>query len=258
MPPITTPAVILRSIEYGDYDLIVTFFTFEQGKVATLAKNARKSFKRFGGALELFSLVEIVYAHGKKAGRLPILSESNLRRHFSNIRMDITKTALASLWAETIYSWAEEEQEQQGLFSLLIHSLENLDKDSAKGDKINLLFIIRFLGMAGLSPNLNQCVACSRPLEDWGKGRICFDHARGGIVCPECDTCKLPGPSLSVGTVKQLLWLSRGDLDMAGRMKLSGEATARGMELMESFLAYHLGREPKSLRFLRNLRRQGF
>ncbi|MBI9074082.1 MAG: DNA repair protein RecO [Desulfatibacillum sp.] len=258
MPPITTSAVILRSIEYGDFDLIVTFYTLAQGKVAALAKNARKSFKRFGGALELFSQVGIVYAYGKKKGGLPLLSESNLEHHFSNIRMDIHKTALASLWAETIYSWAEEGHEQEEIFLLLIHALESLDTGITDRDKINILFLLRFLALAGLSPSLGHCVACNRPLEEWGTGRICFDHARGGIVCPECGICKVPGPVLSVGAVKQMLWLNRGDLVTAGRMKLSREAMDRGTDLLESFLAYHLGREPKSLRFLKELRKQHF
>ncbi|ACL01756.1 DNA repair protein RecO [Desulfatibacillum aliphaticivorans] len=258
MPPVTTSAVILRSIEYGDFDLIVTFFTQAQGKRAALAKNARKSFKRFGGALELFSKVSIVYAHGKKKGGLPLLSESNLEQHFSNIRMDIHKTALASLWAETIYSWAEEEHAQEEIFQLLIRSLENLDNEKVDRDKVNILFLLRFLALAGLSPSLDQCVLCCRSLEDWGQGGICFDHARGGIVCPKCGVCLAPGPVLSVGAVKQLLWLNKGDLAAAGRMKLSREAMDRGRDLLESFLAYHLGKEPKSLRFLKDLRRRHF
>ena len=258
MPPVTTSAVILRSIEYGDFDLIVTFFTQAQGKVAALAKNARKSFKRFGGALELFSRVNIVYAQGKKKTGLPLLSESNLELYFSNIRMDIHKTALASLWAETIYSWAEEGHAQEDIFRLLIHSLENLDTGIIDRDTVNILFLLRFLALAGLSPSLDQCVVCCRPLEDWGKGRICFDHARGGIVCPECGICKVPGPVLSVGAVKQLQWLNRGDLVTASRMKLSPEAMDRGRDLLESFLAYHLGREPRSLKFLKELRKQHF
>ena len=194
----------------------------------------------------------------KKKSGLPLLSESNLEHHFSNIRMDIHKTALASLWAETIYSWAEEDHAQEGIFQLLIRSLENLDADKVDKDKVNILFLLRFLDLAGLSPSLDQCVICRRSLEDWGQGRICFDHARGGVVCPECGTCPAPGPVLSVGAVKQLLWLNRGDLAAAGRMKLSQEAMDRGRDLLESFLAYHLGKEPKSLRFLKDLRRRHF
>lgn len=245
---------MLRSVEYGDLDLITTFFTLLHGKVAALAKNAKKSRRRFGGSLELFSVVDIVYAHGKKKRGLPILSESTVVRHFENIRTNITKTAYASFWAEMVYMWAEEGQAHEDLFYLLVHALGLINEDKGKDDELNLLFIMRFLGMAGLSPNLSQCSTCKKSLKDMGKHRICFDHARGGIVCPNCGPAKKPGPLLSVGTIKQMLWLAKGDLATAKRIRLSADAISQGLELVEAFVPYHLGKEPKSLRFLKQLR----
>lgn len=56
MPDFSTQAVVLRSVDYGDSDKIVTLFTSGYGKISAIAKGAKRSMKRFGGTLELFSL----------------------------------------------------------------------------------------------------------------------------------------------------------------------------------------------------------
>ena len=60
MSSLSTPAIILRRIEYGDFDLILFFLTLEKGKLSAIAKSARKSTKRFGGILELFAALDIL------------------------------------------------------------------------------------------------------------------------------------------------------------------------------------------------------
>ena len=49
METFATPAILLRRVDYADYDYVVTFFTPQRGKVAAIAKNAKKSKRRFGG-----------------------------------------------------------------------------------------------------------------------------------------------------------------------------------------------------------------
>ena len=90
MSAINTSAILLRRIEHGDYDLVVTFLTLNQGKISLIAKSAKKSVKRFGGVLELFSVLDIVYRPGRG---LPVLQEAALKSPLDNIRCDVGKTA---------------------------------------------------------------------------------------------------------------------------------------------------------------------
>jgi len=60
MPILSTPAILLRRIDYGDYDLIITLLTFDAGKISVIAKSAKKSIKRFSGVLELFSVLNVI------------------------------------------------------------------------------------------------------------------------------------------------------------------------------------------------------
>src|SRR5947199_9395545 len=52
MPVYTSDALILRTYKLGESDRIVVFLTRDRGKKRGVAKNARQSRRRFGGALE--------------------------------------------------------------------------------------------------------------------------------------------------------------------------------------------------------------
>lgn len=41
----STPAILLRRIDHGEYDIIITFITLDRGKVSAIAKCAKKSVK---------------------------------------------------------------------------------------------------------------------------------------------------------------------------------------------------------------------
>ena len=68
MPVFSSPAILLRRMDYGDFDVIITFFTLQRGKLSLIAKAAKKSTKRFAGILELFSVLELVVAAGRGRG----------------------------------------------------------------------------------------------------------------------------------------------------------------------------------------------
>jgi DNA repair protein RecO (recombination protein O) len=102
----STPAIMLRRTDFGDYDLIITFFTLNKGKISVIAKSAKKSVRRFSGILELFSVLDIVCSTGRRPG-LSVLQEAALKHPFAEIRKDVIKTAYASYWAELINEWME-------------------------------------------------------------------------------------------------------------------------------------------------------
>jgi DNA repair protein RecO (recombination protein O) len=104
MPHVSSTAIMLRAIEHGDYDKIITFFTLKRGKVSLIAKGAKKSIKRFVGVLELFSVLNLVWSFGRGRG-LPILKEASVVHPFEQIRTNITWTAYASYWCELVYAF---------------------------------------------------------------------------------------------------------------------------------------------------------
>jgi DNA repair protein RecO (recombination protein O) len=251
MPGFSTPAILLRRMDYGDFDVIITFFTLDRGKLALIAKSAKKSTKRFAGILELFSILEVVADTGRGKG-LPILQEAALIQPFAAIRADFMKTAYASYWAELIYNWIEENFKQVALYYLLAHVLAELDSGRTPPAVLNILFQMRLLAQTGHRPNFQNCRLCRTALKNFKRDQIVIDLRRGGIVCQNCTSGT--HMSLARGTIKQLLWVESGELAKAARIKFSRPALKEGTQFLEEFVCYHLGKEPRSLKFLRQVR----
>ena len=253
MPVFSSPAILLRRMDYGDFDVIITFFTLKRGKLSLIAKSAKKSTKRFAGILELFSVLEVVAGTGRRKG-LSVLQEAVLKQPFSAIRADFRKTAYASYWAELIYNWIEENFKQVSLYYLLEHVLAGLDSGRTMPEVLNILFQMRFLALSGHRPNLDGCSNCRRELANIKEDKINLDLQRGGILCKDCRTGSVSRTFLGKGTIKQLLWVESGGLAKATRIKFSPAALQEGTEFLEEFVCYHLGKQPRSMKFLRQIR----
>ena len=253
MPVFSSPAILLRRIDYGDFDVIITFFTLKSGKVTLIAKSAKKSTKRFAGILELFSELEVVAGTGRGKG-LAVLQEAVLKQPFSGIRADFKKTAYASYWAELIYNWMEDNYKQDALYSLFEHVLSELDHGQTTEAALNILFQMRFLKLSGHRPYLTACSLCHKELENIQQTKIILDLKGGGILCDNCSSRSASRISIARGTIKQLLWVERGDLNTAARIRFTSRALKEGLEFLEAFVPYHLGKEPRSLKFLRQIR----
>jgi len=255
MPNFTSSAIVLRRIDFGDYDLILTFFTLKSGKISAIAKSAKKSTKRFGGILELFSVLEIVCS-SRMDRDLMILQEADLKNSFSGIRADLNKTAYASYFAELVNEWTEPGARQKDLYLLLRHVLEQIDAGMISEEISGILFLIRFASIAGIRPNLLKCSICRLETDQIKEERVAFDFSKGGIICQKCAGKSVRRLSLSKGTIKQLLWVESGRLEKAGKMKFTSQSIKEGLDLMETFTTYHLGKEMQSLKFLKQIRKK--
>ena len=249
MAVFTSRAIVLRRVAFGDFDLIVTLLTLDRGKITVVAKAAKKSIKRFAGALEPFAPIEAVCSKGRG---MPILQEASLEHPLTNIRVDVGKTAYASYWAEIIDIYLEENHKQTDLYRLLYFTLTGLDAGGRSGEMWSILFMVRFLILAGLEPSFDQCFVCKAGVER--SAAFYFDLTKGGIICERCSLSPSGKIRLMKGTLKQLLWLGKKELAQAVRARFNTGSVDEALSLLEAFLPYHLGKTPRSLKFLKNLR----
>ncbi len=286
----STDAILLRRIEYGDYDLIVTYFTRSMGRISVIAKNAKKSVRRFAGALDPFIAMNIECSLPKRKGSLPVLNRVDIENPFANIRTNAAKTGYASYWVEIINSWMDQGKPDDAIYDLIFHVLDSLNRGKIPVEVLSVLFQIRFMGISGFKPNLSECGQCGIPLDEIQQHKVTFDLVSGRLICDRCsgvngvnnfhkNGCEineivlkyaLPeqtslslnsfnnasrrGISVSKGTLKQLSWMSSTDIRCAERLKFSKKAVKEGEYLLEEFIPCHIGRSMKSLNFLHRIR----
>ena len=180
----TTPAILLRRVDFGDDDLILTVFSPTRGKISLIAKSARKSRKRFCGALDLFSAYEVVYTTGK--GRLPNLQEATVKHPFCQIRSHFKKTAYASYFVEIINHWMEPDVAQPRVFELLFQVLDRLDRSDLPDELLSIVFQMTLMIISGFSPNFTTCCLCHTGMDGLNGCRIGINFTKGGLICSSC------------------------------------------------------------------------
>ena len=116
MPLHTTDALILRTYKLGESDRIVVFLTRDRGKKRGVAKNARQSRRRFGGALEPMTCGRVGYVERERRDLVRLDYVEQTRSPLSAI--DGEALGYVSYFAELIDEWAQEADPNETLFRL--------------------------------------------------------------------------------------------------------------------------------------------
>ncbi|MCM0084440.1 DNA repair protein RecO [Geomonas sp. Red32] len=146
-----TEAIVLRLTDYGEADRIVTLFSLEQGKISGIARGAKKSRKRFGGALEAFAHLRLQL---QKGSGLATLLSADIVGIFPGIRTDLAKIGTAAYACELVERLTPEEEPNPRLFRLLYCYLERLDcAPLSPSDR--RFFTVNLLKILGYQPDLS-------------------------------------------------------------------------------------------------------
>ena len=229
-----TAAVVLRSVAYGESDRILTILTESHGKVAVMARGARKSSRRFGGALEPYALIEADFAPGR--GDLGRLAEARLVRAFPGVLTDLTRMSVAAAGLELVReALPDREAPDPRLLPTVVRFFELCERLGT--DALRFAFALRVLAIAGLSPNLSSCGRCGLEAPE-GRAAL-FDARLGAVVCRGCGG----GPYKIGGRLRSSLARAA----TGAWEQIAGEAwrdveRAAAQRVLDAFLERHLGR----------------
>src|SRR5438046_746332 len=116
MPLYTTDALILRTYKLGESDRIVVFLTRDRGKKRGVAKNARQSRRRFGGALEPMTYGRVGYVERERRDLVRLEYVEPIRSPLAAV--DGEALGYVEYFAELIDEWAQENDANEPLFRL--------------------------------------------------------------------------------------------------------------------------------------------
>jgi DNA repair protein RecO (recombination protein O) len=251
VPIYNTQAIVVRRTEYGDHDLILTCLTRDKGLITVLAKNAKKSVKRFSGILELFYVLDVVVRDSRN---MACLQEASLYEPFEGFRSDIIPFAYASYWAESMIRFLEENVPQERLYDLLFHAFLELDSGKRSPEELSVYFQLKFLEFSGLEPEISRCMVCQKPLDEIQHVRVMVDLKQGGLICNDCGNFLPSRVYLSKGALKQMLWFRTAEPGKGSVIRFSKASLMECLDFLERFVAYQMDRETGSLKFLRKTR----
>ena len=248
MPIYAAEAVVLRKVDYGEADRILTLLTRERGKVPAIAKSVRRSKSRMAGQLDVFAHGTMLLAEGKS---MDVVTQFQRITENSALGSDLKRAAVASVVAEVADKVMEERHPAPEMFTLVVEALRHLS-DREVAPLMELAdFLVRVLGELGYTPEVNRCARCGGPL---GEDGLSFSALAGGVVCRDCGHHDHAGRLVTSRTVKILRVLAAGDRELFFRLRLDAEDIQAVESVLEAQLEHHLDRQLKSIDFLRRVR----
>jgi DNA repair protein RecO (recombination protein O) len=176
---------VLRRVEFGESDLILTLFTRALGRVSALARGARRNSRRFAGALEPFFTLRAVLEE-RPGVELMTLREAVLARPRSGLLTDLAALSAAGRALGWVRRAAPVHTPEAEAWQIVEALLDRLAEPGAAAFAEPELARagLRLLGAFGWALELERCVRCGKPCPSGRPASL--DPARGGLVCRDC------------------------------------------------------------------------
>lgn len=227
-------ALLLRRVELGEADLIVALFTQTLGRVSAVARGARRSTKRFGGALEPFFTLR-VRLEERPRSELFSLSEASIVRPRLGLLSELSRLEVAGRalsWIRRAAPPRTPEPEAWSLLQRLLDRLASPDPQlSAERELCDLG--LPLLSAFGWGIDFERCVSCGKPCPDGAPATV--DALRGGLVCRECGGGRL---RISAALRERLVRAARGE-----PQALAAEDVGTALDLIDRVFSAHAGLE---------------
>lgn len=230
MKHLKTQAIVLKSVNYADYDQILTVYTRELGKIKVMAKGVRRSKSKNRGGTQAFSLVQMELYRGKTFYRL--IQSQNVKS-FMEIRESYDKLLAASEWAEVLGALTNEEEPDPVLFTLGVSGFAYLAHQETV--KTLLVFEARLLSYLGYLAAETSCDACSSQ-------ELLYVNDHGGCLCEQCHGQR-SGTVLDKSALKTLCFFISEDLPQIQRLKVNDKVLQALSVFLHNRISAQLGRE---------------
>jgi len=183
MPLVSTRAIVLSALRYGETSKILRLATEDYGIQSVIAKGAFRPRSRFGAALQLLSegQAQLILAERRELNPLTAFDVTHIP---VGIAADVERYATANALAELMLRFAPAQPHAES-FQLLSDALRIIEHTpEAASASLGLRILWRMVGVLGFAPSLDACVRDGAPVR--AGGGLAFAADEGGALCEVC------------------------------------------------------------------------
>lgn len=244
MAIISTEAIVLKRRDLRETSLLVNFYTSALGKITGELKGIRADPRKFASQVDIFSLNDIVF-YQKRNSNVHLVSQCDLKEHYSAVRRDLRLIGMASVVCELIDGVTAPEDANPAIFRLAADVLAELPL-SGHPEKVVDIFKIKVISLSGFKPHLDSCVSCGGT----AAAQYRFSTALGGLLCPRCSGKDPKSRQIFRGTIATIQHIEKNDFRSGLRLGMNPQIKRELDFVLNSFLEFHFGRRLKSERML--------
>lgn len=215
-----TEAVVLRKVDFSETSLIVTVLTPDFGRMALLAKGARRKGSPVGPALDTFNRVDMTFTW-KENRQVQNLVETSVITAYGTIKSDIRHSAAAAFVLDVALHASWENHPAPELYDALVKGLDAFTDCNAEPRVAAVEGVYALLEAAGIAPAHTDEESLARLR---GAGGTRREQIRRALACLE-----------------------------AGGAPLEPDAAEQTLDYLHDYAAYHLETPLKSYGFLKQI-----
>jgi len=187
VPARVSEAIVLRTYPLKEADLVVSFFTREQGKLRGVAKRARRLKSAFGSGLERLWQVRMAYFQ-RENRELVNLDSCELIQSQFRLAGDYRAGIVLDFMSEVTDQLLPAAEPSDRYFRLLLAVLEHLRAEQPGGVwRAATYFALWAVRLSGFLPELKVCVSCGCWLNDpEAPERAFYSRSHTGLFCAHC------------------------------------------------------------------------
>ncbi|MFX3646034.1 MAG: DNA repair protein RecO [Paenibacillus sp.] len=242
--------IVIRSMDYGEGNKIITLCTESGGKVGVLVRGAKKPKSRHAALVQPFTYGQYVYFRNTGLGTL---NAGEIVESYHELREDLVKASYASYACELLDRVLQDEETGAFWFKQLKACLQAL-KEEKDPIVITSLYEMKILQAAGYGPQFDECISCNQERPD---EQLFVSPRLGGVLCRACKHFDPPAMSVSPKALKLLRLFAQLDLQRLGNISVSESTRDEIKKLMRAFMDHQLGLNLKSRSFLDQMEKYG-
>lgn len=239
-------AIVIRMADFSESSRVVTLFTRDFGKIAAVAKGAKRIKGPFQAALDLLSRCQVVFLRKSTSG-LDILTEAQLVKRFTPQAGRLNQLYAGYYVAELLDALNEEYDAHPTLYDEAVLALDRLSGES-RLDLTVIRFELVILREIGQLPSFDACVFCGEPVAT-GK-RYGFKALQGGVICSDCWKEEAPRYQIHPETTALLQRLAEDLCPDFPSLETTPAQSAEVRAILNNTISHVLGRRPKMQRYL--------
>ncbi|MDD4188904.1 MAG: DNA repair protein RecO [Eubacteriales bacterium] len=246
MPLMKTGGIVIKTVNTGESDKIITILSGEHGKLQASARASRRPKSRLFAGTQFLCYSDFVLYKGRS---LATINSCEPTETFYEIRNDIVRLTYASYMVDLILDSIQEEQPSEKILKLFLNTLHILAKTDKTPELVCRIFELRFLAELGFAPAADFCGVCGRDLE----GEYSFSFKNECVLCSECTSCENGDSRILPGTLKALRHILYSKPDNLFRFELDPKVLNELGKVCDRFLREKLEKDYKKLQFLKTL-----
>ncbi len=244
---VSTEAVVLHSMKYGDTSKIVSLYSRKYGKIKVIAKGARTLNNKFGASLEPLTYSSVVF-YKKEQKTLYLLSKSEIVQPQKHLFSHSEKMLIGLALVELINKVMHDEEEHEEIFQLLTNALHSINTAEKNLFNIIIAFQLQLFHHFGFGLELQQCSHCKKNLHQ-NSSHVYLLLSRDAVMCSQCHETHKGGIGIPQNIFSLLSFFASNTFSAIYEQELSSSLQKSLTSILHSYMHYHI-EETKNLHSL--------